>query len=163
MHDGSFQVLLRLTQDVHGWRSQAARLRSTVVATVDVEANAIGRTTGGRPLASVGHGGFGGDNDFTFAGDPAGATTPLSAHIRRINPRDDDVFDTASTDCSGEGRRSARTWLTARRTRSKRGMIFNAFMASIGDQFEHVQRHWANPFTSSSTRTSAASVESDAR
>jgi Dyp-type peroxidase family len=163
MHDGSFQVLLRLNQDVHGWRSRAARLRSTVAATVDVAESAIGRTTDGRPLAPVGRGGYGGHNDFTYAGDPDGATTPLSAHIRRMNPRNDDVSHDRQHRLLRRGT-SFGPFLPEGETDDgvERGMMFNAFMASIEDQFEYVQRRWANPFTTSSTGTSAASVGSDA-
>ena len=156
MHDGSFQVLLRLTQDVHGWRSQAARLRSAVVGTVDVEASAIGRTTGGRPLASVGHGGYGGDNDFTYAGDPAGSTTPLFAHIRKMNPRDDDVFHDRQHRLLRRGTPFGPFLPDGKPDDGvERGMIFNAFVAGIEDQFEYVQRHWAHAFTSLSSPAAA--------
>ena len=165
MHDGSFQVLLRLTQDVHGWRSQAARLRSAAATTVDVPESAIGRTTDGCPLALVGQGGYGGNNDFTYTGDPTGATTPLSAHIRKVNPRDDDVFHDRQHRLLRRGTPFG-PLLPEDETDDgvERGMMFNAFMASIEDQFEYMQRQWANPVASSSslTRASAPPVEPDA-
>jgi Dyp-type peroxidase family len=160
MHDGSFQVLLRLTQDVHEWRDRAARLGS-----VGASESAIGRTTGGRPLATLCHGGFGGDNDFTFVDDPEGATTPLGAHIRNMNPRDDDVFHDRQHRLLRRGVPFGPPLREgAPNDRVVRGMMFNAFMASIEDQFEYVQRHWANPFTSTlpSLQIPAGSTEPDA-
>jgi Dyp-type peroxidase family len=164
MHDGSFQVLLRLTQDVRKWRERAASVRSGD-GSVDALKSAIGRTTGGRPLAPLCHGGFGGDNDFTFADDPSGATTPLGAHIRSMNPRDDDVFHDRQHRLLRRGMSFGPLLSEADRNHDvARGMMFNAFMASIEDQFEYVQRHWANPFTSTSTsfRIPAGSTEPDA-
>jgi Dyp-type peroxidase family len=142
MRDGSFQVFLRLTQDVHGWRTQMARLRASSRANVDVEAKAIGRTKQGAPLASNGQ--FAESNNFTYDDDPEGLKTPCFAHIRKMNPRDDAVF--------------YRTHQLLRRgipfgpdphegdpdDKDERGLIFNAFMASIEDQFEFVQRRWAS-------------------
>jgi Dyp-type peroxidase family len=164
MHDGSFQVLLRLIQDVHKWRERAARLGS-VAGIVNVSESAIGRTTGGRPLATLCHGGFGGDNDFTFVADPEGATTPLGAHIRNMNPRDDDVFHDRQHRLLRRGVPFGPPLSEAApNDHVVRGMMFNAFMASIEDQFEYVQRHWANPFTSTlpSLQIPAGSTEPDA-
>jgi Dyp-type peroxidase family len=153
MRDGSFQVFLRLTQDVQAWRTQMARLRASSTANVDVEAKAIGRTKDGSPLASNGQ--FAKSNDFTYDDDPEGLKTPCFAHIRKMNPRDNAVF--------------YRTHLLLRRgvpfqhtpregardDKVERGLLFNAFMASIEDQFEFVQRTWASNPTSLPTQTVA--------
>jgi Dyp-type peroxidase family len=139
MRDGSFQVLLRLTQDVSGWRTQMARLSASSRAGVDVEAKAIGRTKQGLPLASEGQEGE--LNDFTYDDDPQGLTTPVFCHIRTMNPRDKAAVD-------------GRTRFVLRRAipfgpplpvnstsdEVERGLIFNAFMASIEDQFEYLTR-----------------------
>jgi Dyp-type peroxidase family len=140
MHDGSFQVLLRLTQDVYGWRTQMNRLRAAFQARVDVEAKAVGRTKAGLPLASgVPKGEL---NDFTYDDDPQGLTTPAFCHIRTMNPRDKAAVD-------------GRTRFVLRRgfpfgpalpldadddDGVERGLVFNAFMASIEGQFEYLAR-----------------------
>jgi Dyp-type peroxidase family len=154
MRDGSFQVFLRLTQNVHGWRTQMARLRASSRAKVDVEAKAIGRTKEGRPLASKGE--FAGLNDFDYDDDPEGMKTPCFAHIRKVNPRANAQF--------------YRTHQLLRRgipfgpplpkgapdDKVERGLLFNAFMASIEDQFEFVQRTWASDPRSLSAFPAAA-------
>jgi Dyp-type peroxidase family len=142
MWDGSFQVFRRLTQDVAGWRAQMHRLSTQ--ASLDIAAKAIGRQPNGTPLAPAGGPGL---NDFTYADDPEGVHTPRFAHIRKMNPRDDAELH-------------ARTHRMLRRgipfgpplpdqgeeDGVERGLLFNAFMASIEDQFEFVQRNRArNP------------------
>ena len=85
MHDGSFQVLLRLRQDVDGWEAQMRELSASSGGTIDAAATAIGRTADGKPLAALGKGG--GLNDFDFTNDQLGDQTPRFAHIRKMNPR----------------------------------------------------------------------------
>lgn len=147
MRDGSFQVFLRLNQDVHGWRTQMERLRELSKDEVDVAAKAIGRAQDGTPLAP------GGDverpNDFTYDEDPNGEDTPRFAHVRKMNPRSDAPLQ-------GRTHRLLRRGLpfgpptpeNAPADKVERGLLFNAFMASIEDQFEFVQRNWAsNPIS----------------
>jgi deferrochelatase/peroxidase EfeB len=140
MQDGSFQVLLRLTQDVYGWRTQMNRLRAASDSRVDVEEKAVGRTKAGLPLASdVPKGEL---NDFTYDDDPQGLTTPAFCHTRTMYPRDKAALD-------------GRTHLVLRRGLPfgsplpvdaedddgvERGLVFNAFMASIEGQFEYLAR-----------------------
>jgi deferrochelatase/peroxidase EfeB len=140
MHDGSFQVLLRLTQDVYRWRTQMNRLRAAFQARVDVEAKAVGRTKEGLPLASgVPKGEL---NDFTYDDDPQGLTTPAFCHIRTMNPRDKAAVD-------GRTRFVLRRGIPFGPTLPvdaddddgvERGLVFNAFMASIEGQFEYLAR-----------------------
>jgi Dyp-type peroxidase family len=141
MRDGSFQVFLRLTQNVHGWRTQMTRLRASSKANVDVEARVIGRNKDGSPLASNGRSEA--QNDFTYDDDPEGLKTPRFAHIRRMNLRDKGVFHRT--------RRVLRRGIPfgpavpngAPEDNVERGLLFNAFMASIEDKFEFLQR-WAS-------------------
>lgn len=143
MYNGSFQVLLRLTQDVPGWRAQT-RFR-TRTAVVDVAPSVIGRSTGGAPLTTVG---YGGDNDFTYADDPDGAQTPLYAHARKTNPRDDTRYHDRQHRMLRRGVPFGEPLDEgAADDGTDRGMVFNAFMASIEDQFEYVQRQWTHPVT----------------
>jgi Dyp-type peroxidase family len=142
MRDGSFQVFLRLTQDVAGWWDQMDRLGSAL--SEDIAAKAIGRRRNGEPLAPNGDG----LNDFDYADDPHGLHTPRFAHIRMANGRDSRFEDSTHRVL----RRGipfgplAADRSKAREDDAERGLLLNAFMASIDDQFEFVQRNWmSNP------------------
>jgi Dyp-type peroxidase family len=146
MWDGSFQVFLRLNQDVGGWRAQMDALSaSSRPPRVDVAAMAIGRFKDGTPLARGGN--LNQPNDFTYGNDPHGEDTPRFAHIRKMNPRNDAPFHARihrllrrgipfgpfiaeNTPADGD--------------KAERGLLFNAFMASIENQFEFLQRNWAS-------------------
>ena len=155
MRDGSFQVFLRLTQNIHGWRAQMARLRASSKARVDVEAKAIGRTKQGWPLASNGQAGE--LNDFTYNDDQEGLKTPRFAHIRKMNPRDNAVFHDRTHRLLRRGIPFGPLLPQgAPADEVQRGLLFNAFMASIEDQFEFMQRSWAsNPRSFPATPTVA--------
>lgn len=147
MWDGSFQVFLRLTQDVAGWWQQMARLRAQIRQ--DAAAKAVGRRTDGTPLAPKAGGS--GLNDFTYRNDPDGVHTPRFAHIRKMNPRDNEQFLDRTHCLQRRGIPFGPPLAEeagAEDDGQERGLLFNAFMASIEDQFEFVQRNWAsNPRT----------------
>jgi Dyp-type peroxidase family len=139
MHGGSFQVFRRLTQDVAGWRRQMRELagRHFPAGPGDVvAAKAVGRWPDGTPLALHPlEPGNDPRNDFGYADDADGFKTPRFAHIRKANPRDDAP--------------DADTHRILRRgipfdDPPDRGLLFNAYMASIAGQFEFVQWRWAN-------------------
>jgi Dyp-type peroxidase family len=141
MRDGSFQVVRRLRQDVTGWRARMAALSGYGTSREAVEAKAIGRRSDGSPLARRAKARK--PNAFDFRDDPDGWYTPLYAHIRKMNPRDDAVFRDRSHKLLRRG------IPFERRNRGmpgkvEKGLLFNAYMASIEDQFEFLQRRWAN-------------------
>ncbi len=146
MRDGSFQVFRRLLQDVPGWRAEVQRLRGPSMTAEALGAKVVGRWPDGTPLAPAR--GRRGSNDFDYGDDQEGYHTPRFAHIRKTNPRSDEVFGDRAhrilrrgipfgppLDPGAAGDR----WAHA-----ERGLLFNAFMASIEDQFEFVQRNWVN-------------------
>ena len=140
MVNGSFQVFLRLNQDVVGWRTQMADLQASSAMRVDVAAKVIGRTAKGDPLANGGEGGS--LNDFTYEDDPLGEKTPRFAHIRKMYPRSDAPSNATS-------HRLLRRGITFgppldEDAEAERGLLFNGFMASIEDQFEFLMRNWAS-------------------
>ena len=137
MHDGSFQVFLRLRQDVEGWKAQMDQLRAEVEE--DVEAKAVGRTKDGEPLDPGTSG-----NDFSYDGDAKGVTTPTFAHIRKMNPRNARFQDGTHRLLRRGVPFSTPVGVPAGDGEDELGLAFNAFMASIEDQFEFLQRHWAN-------------------
>jgi len=143
MRKGSFQIFLRLTQDVAGWRDQTDRLGGAL--SEDLAAKAIGRRPDGTALVPGG-GGRGG-NDFTYADDPRGYHTPRFAHIRKANPRDDRTHRLLRRGIPfGPPLENEHTH--AREGNVERGLLLNAFMADIDHQFEFTQRNWAsNPWS----------------
>jgi Dyp-type peroxidase family len=146
MRDGSFQVFLRLHQDVGGWRAQMDALSaSSKPPGVDVAAMAIGRFKDGTPLVRGGR--LNQPNDFTYGADPHGEDTPRFAHIRKMNPRNDAPFHARIHRLLRRGIpfgpfRAENA--PADGDKADRGLVFNAFMASIEDQFEFLQRNWAS-------------------
>ena len=152
MHGGSFQVFLRLRQDVEGWETQMRELSASSGGTVDAAATAIGRTMNGEPLAARGKGGD--FNDFTFK-DQQEQQIPRFAHIHKMNPRNG-TFDERIHRLLRRGIPFAtplqvETRLPGDENIDKNvagqvedGLAFNAFMASIENQFEFLQRSWAS-------------------
>ncbi len=143
MRGGSFQVFRRLRQDATGWWERLARLAAEEGGTVeDAAARALGRRLDGSPLAP------GADpaeqNDFSFAGDDDGKHTPLFAHIRKVNPRDDTVFRDRLHKMLRRGIPFGPRFDRNAPDDRERGLVFNVYVASIEDQFEFVQRRWAN-------------------
>ena len=136
MRGGSFQVFRRLCQDVAGWREQMGDAGDRDGAA----ARAIGRRADGTPLAR--DTGPKEQNKFDYRDDELGERTPLNAHIRKMNPREDGVF-------RDRGHKMLRRGITFGppyddEPGAERGILFNAYMASIEDQFEFVQRRWAH-------------------
>jgi Dyp-type peroxidase family len=140
MRDGSFQVFLRLTQDVTGWWDQMNALQGEL--SEDIAAKAIGRQLDGAPLAP--NGGGAELNDFHYADDREGVHTPRFAHSRLANERDGG-FENATHRLLRRGVPFGPP-AAGRDDDTERGLLLNAFMASIDDQFEFVQRNWmSNP------------------
>jgi hypothetical protein len=147
MRDGSFQVFRRLTRIPGAWESQMAELaKEHGIDSQVLTAKVVGRHADGCPLtpnASCDPDHPDRFNDFDFADDPDGVHTPLFAHIRRMNPRDQRVFYRAH--------RLLRRGIPYEDS-DDRGLLFNAFMASIEEQFEYLMRYWANGLGVDGTR-----------
>lgn len=78
-----------------------------------------------------------GDPD--YAADPTGATTPVTAHIRKANPRTPD-------DAKRRLFRRGYPLVVAEVEATKRGLVFVSFARTITTQFEFITRAWTtNP------------------
>lgn len=94
--NGSYLVLRRLRQDVHGfWRWAVAEVGDLKGAVGLAEA-LVGRSlTGQRPAGLVTRTIDGGEpydlNNYTYVDDPMGLLCPVGAHVRRANPRNGDL------------------------------------------------------------------------
>ncbi|MET0390746.1 MAG: hypothetical protein ABW321_32535, partial [Polyangiales bacterium] len=108
------------------------------------------------------------NNDFEFEGDRLGLVCPWAAHIRKTYPRDDVPGNTtpvvnpdgSSPEVdSAEGFTQTHRMLRrgiqfgpevtdaeerAKRTLEQRGLLFKCYVTDIADQFEFVQKQWAN-------------------
>lgn len=160
MRDGSFQVWRRLAQDVPGWWAQVTRVQRDALPSDDpreadrLAARLVGRWRSGTPLEKApdrdnrSSRDRAEDNDFEFVDDPEGFRTPRFAHIRKMYPRGDEAV-------GPNERRIIRRGIPFGRhfdpglgrghgEDADRGLLFNVFMSSIEEQFEFLQKDWAN-------------------
>lgn len=150
-HNGSFLVVRKLRQDVAALHETVRRASLATGLDKDlIFAKMMGRHRDGRPLADPTA-----TNDFDYRNDLEGRLCPFHAHIRRANPRQDEV---AQGPQDPPGRRRPRLM---RRSMSygpryvlpdvvpeggyvhdgqERGLMFMAYNASISEQFEVIQR-----------------------
>ena len=157
--DGSFLVVRRLRQDVAGFWALARRVgRATGRDPIAAASRLVGRWPGGAPLVTSPHGDDPAQarrNDFVFeAEDPEGLRCPLSAHIRKVNPRDVTTEQGGANDTLTRlvmrrgiayGPPAApEPWRVRRDDGVDRGLLFAAHMASIVDQFEFLPQNWTN-------------------
>lgn len=161
---GSYLVFRKLEQDVRGFHAAEARLaRALQLQGPDAEragAMMVGRFRDGTPLVLQRAPGTHQPvpNNFDYLDDAHGAKCPHHAHIRKTNPR-------GETGALGASIEHERSHLMARRSipYGRRpgaadapapraadlpsggvGLLFMAYQADIGRQFEFTQAHWAN-------------------
>lgn len=137
----TFLVIRKLEQNVdefHAWSARTARARPRFRA--DLEEKLVGRRRDGTPLASSRGYADASRNDFTFGSDPEGFACPMSAHIRRANPRDGLGFDGEPA----HRHRMIRRGMPYFDPDGSEGLVFAAMGASLLDKFEFVQRQWLN-------------------
>jgi Dyp-type peroxidase family len=153
---GMYMVFRKLEQDVVGFRNFLREASPDPAASGLLAAQMFGRWPDGTPLVQSPNGPDGSTprgpnrsiNDFRYErDDPRGLRCPISAHIRRANPRDTGSRNEARRhrllrrgityggpilpeDSPGDGR--------------KRGILFVALNARIDQQFEFVQSRWLN-------------------
>jgi Dyp-type peroxidase family len=174
--NGSFLVYRRLSQDVQGFHTFLAEASETLrqngfdpdLTPERLGALLVGRWPSGWPVMRDPKVDRGeqelGENYFTFTEatsvplpndphplnlpDPNGLICPFAAHIRKVNPRDDDVRDL------GNRERTLQKLLLRRgitfgqeiedQPEAERGLLFVAFQTSIVDQFEFLMNEWVN-------------------
>jgi Dyp-type peroxidase family len=173
-HNGSFVVYRRLRQDVAAFRASMTNQAPTVELTPDqLGAKLVGRWPSGAPMErvpglptkvdpssadpSVDHPDVLDNakiNKFDFSDDVDGTRVPRAAHIRKMNPRADQLAD---GDSSGRHRMLRRgipygpEFVEGESAYGEvvpdiedRGLLFVNYQASISRTFEFVQSHWAN-------------------
>jgi Dyp-type peroxidase family len=169
LHDGSFMALRKLRQDVEALdealnaaQGQAA-VAGQALTREDFMAKMMGRWPGGHPkagepLAAVLGPPSKDSNDFHFDADSDGRLCPFHAHIRRANPRIRNPeagsrpprFVRRGMSYGRHVRRSSDAQTLKDSLDQERGLIFMAYNANLGEQFELVQR-WLNGANSSAS------------
>ncbi|MFC4070411.1 Dyp-type peroxidase [Actinoplanes subglobosus] len=160
--NGSLLVYRKLAQDVAAFRGDTAAMAAALpVDAGTLRAWLVGRRPDGSPLvrdetdpspAEINH--FGYDNDAPPIGEVRGARAdadggrcPLAAHIRKVNPRDQET-DQGSQE-------NTLTMMILRRgitygplydedPAADRGLLFLCYQTDIDRQFETLARRWAN-------------------
>lgn len=167
MRDGSYMVWRRLEQKVLAFRAAVAAESDKLGMDRElVAARMVGRWPSGAPISVAplqDEPALGADpmknNDFDFAIDAHQRRCPYAAHIRKTYPRDD-LNDAGPPSLAGKaGEASVQTRRLRRAgipfgpelrdgeavgTEASRGLMFVCYQTSITDQFEFVQRSWAN-------------------
>ena len=157
--NGSFVVFRRLTQDVAGFRAQAALPvpgADPALSPAQMAADMVGRWPSGAPLelnptADPGEAWVTNAFQFNANGDASGQTCPVFAHIRKANPRDETTPGGAADD-PGRHRMIRRGIpfgppLPAEATADdgcERGLHFFSVVADLDRQFEFIQLNWLN-------------------
>lgn len=168
--NGSFLVFRRLRQDVAAFRDFAAAAADQIglpeFPTSRVAAMLVGRWPSGAPLirsplrdnpaeateARANAFAYGSDNPaLGLPDDSQGTICPVAAHLRKVNPRDGDTDQGASSATLSrrllrrgipygpplpEGQRDGKF--------VDRGLFFLSYQASISLQFEFLGRQWMN-------------------
>lgn len=168
MENGSFLVFRRLNQRVPELHEFAAQ-QGTALQTDPtlLEARMVGRWKSGAPLEIMPlqdepelAKDTAANNDFVFSSDVFQRACPYSAHIRKVNPRDDETDPAdGSTAANAHAKVLIRRIMRAgiafgpevsskeavtRTTTEERGLLFVCYQTSIHEQFEFVQTAWAN-------------------
>lgn len=133
---GTFAVVRKLEIDDERLNQLLTTLAPSETES-DTLARLVGRTVDGHPLIPAPD-----DNRFRYRDDPEGQQCPVTAHIRRANPRDTLGFDGALAN----RRRMIRRGLAYvdGPEAALQGLMFVSLQARLDDQFEFVQRAWLN-------------------
>jgi len=173
--NGSYLVFRRLTQDVGAFRQFVVKVREQlskdpVYATIteeQVSAMFVGRWPNGTPLevSPTTSAPPNPTNDFEYLKgdwppgsnsqpDVLGTRCPVSAHIRKVNPRDQgsDLGPSADNVCRSLLRRGIpfgsplppEAAPDSELARQERGLLFISYQASIEETFETLTQDWMN-------------------
>ena len=184
MRNGSYMVFRRLEQRVPEFDGYIdAQARALGVDPALLQARLIGRWKSGAPLLLAPMQddlALGDDpntnNDFVYSDDPQQRRCPYAGHIRKTYPRDD-LGDALGSKDKGEAAAQVRRILRAgiafgpelddaekssgqTAKDASRGLLFVCYQTSIVDQFEFIQKSWANnpDFVVGKTRPGTATV-----
>ncbi|MBI5279726.1 MAG: hypothetical protein HY854_25060 [Burkholderiales bacterium] len=136
--NGSFGVLHQVHQDAEAFEQYVASSAThTGLSPAEIKAKLCGRYTDGRPLVSSAK--WPEDDKFDYKGDPQGLQCPFGSHVRRMNPRGDDLAHNLRKRPLLRRGLPYGGW-----TDKDRGLMGQFFCASIEDQFEHLVGQWGD-------------------
>jgi Dyp-type peroxidase family len=157
---GSYFVFRKLEQNVRLFKKQEEELAAALkLAPGDEEragAMVVGRFEDGTPATlQQGDKLLPVPNDFNYRHDPDGLKCPFGGHIRKTNPRGSGGFEPEADERKHLMARRGQTFgvraddVNADLPPEKRptggvGLLFMAFNANLGNQFEFTQGTWAN-------------------
>lgn len=163
MKDGSFMVFRRLNQRVPEFHAFLETQGDALgIDPALLGARMVGRWQSGAPVAIAplqDDPVLGGDplrnNDFEFGSDARQRRCPYAAHIRKTYPRDDLEGVVPNGEAGVQTHRIKRAGIPfglevdddeaeAHTTKRERGLMFVCYQTSIVEQFEFVQKSWAN-------------------
>lgn len=146
---GSFFVYRLLEQNVASFDTAVEKVADVLGESAElVGAMAIGRFKNGTPLTTHSAPKMDydpkQDEDFNYDNDDDGNRCPLHGHIRKVNPRGSLGFVSRLFGAREKTRRIARRGITYTEDQNHKGLIFMCFQSDIKDQFEFMQKTWAN-------------------
>jgi Dyp-type peroxidase family len=148
---GSYLVLRKLEQNVHGFNQEMRQLAATLEVDPDLAgAYTVGRFKDGTPVSVSSSSADDHGHEFNFKDDPDGHRCPLHAHIRKTNPRGDTVQRAHVSEEEERGHRIVRRAISygsqdpGDEPERDSGMLFLCFQANIENQFNFMQARWAN-------------------
>lgn len=178
---GSYFVFRKLEQDVRGFKIAEQQVADDLGLTEEdrelAGALLVGRFEDGTPVTlkpEDGMIGSGAANNFNYKDDAAGLRCPFQAHVRKTNPRGSGGFPPGTTPAPTPAQvlASEKSRIMARRgipfglrevtpeinaepeqfpNGGGVGLLFQSFQADLAEQFEFIQKLWANnptfPFT----------------
>lgn len=122
---GTYMVVRGSIIDTTTWDAAALGVQEHVIGRWKYSGNALDQPDdNATPIA-----------DPNFAADPAGQTTPVTAHVRKVNPRGPEDADRRIF-------RRGYPIVTAATTGLQRGLVFICFGRTITTQFEFITRAW---------------------
>ncbi|WP_158895516.1 Dyp-type peroxidase [Amycolatopsis anabasis] len=160
-HFGSYFVFRKLEQNVRLFKQAEQDLATALGLTGEDRERAgamlVGRFEDGTPLTLQRKPGLESPvgNDFSYFSDGQGAKCPFQSHIRKTNPRGSGGAETPEAERRHLFARRAQTYGKRRdrpnadlppavRPTGGVGLLFMAFNAELGNQFEFIQANWAN-------------------
>jgi len=125
--DGSYMVVRASVIDTATWDKRSLGEQEHTVGRFKVSGQALDKPDDASQSPT----------DPDYAADPNGATTPVTAHIRKANPRGPD-------DAKRELFRRGYPLVLAEVEATQCGLVFVSFARTVTTQFEFITRAWTN-------------------
>ena len=147
--NGSFAVFRVMQQHVERFDAylketvQKATAQGKRISEQEIAARLCGRSRDGEPRVKPRSDNI---NDFDYASDPKGEYCPFESHIRRTNPRGDQIAgnDAKKHPIIRRGMPYGPVYDSKEPDKKERGLLGLFIGVSIEDQFEFIMQNWVN-------------------